>query len=304
MRTYLECVPCFVRQALEAVRFVTDDEAVHAEVLRQVLRAAADMDMSLAPPAMGHQIHSLIRRLTDKADPYLDVKQRFNRFAMGLYPEMRRRVEQAADPLETAARLAIAGNIIDFGVDSTLEESAVHETIKRAMSEPLCGSVDGWRDAASEARDILFLADNAGEIVFDRVLIEALPSHKVTVAVKGGPVINDATMDDARAAGLVGRVAVIDTGSDAPGTLLDTCSDAFRRRFDLADMVVAKGQANYETLSDTGRRVFFLLMAKCPVIARDLECEQGALIARQCDAAVGRGTVDTNPGRDRKQQQA
>jgi len=285
MRTYLDCIPCIVRQALDAARFVTDDETVHAKVLRQVLRATSEMDMSLAPPAMGHEIHRLIRRLTGEADPYLAVKQRYNRLALGLYPEMKARVEEAANALEMAARLAIAGNVIDFGVASDVTESAIDETIERAMTQPLRGNVDRLRDAAAEAHDVLFLADNAGEIVFDRVLIETLPTEKVTVAVKGGPVINDAGMDDARAAGLVGRVAVIDTGSDAPGTLLETCSDAFRRRFDVAGMVIAKGQANYETLSDAGRPVFFLLMAKCAVIARDLGCEQGALILHRSDAA-------------------
>ena len=281
MRTYLDCIPCFVRQALDAVRFVTDDEAIQAEVLRKVLRAASEMDMRMAPPAMGQQIHRLIRRLTGQDDPYRDVKDRFNRFAMGLYPEMKARVEAAADPLAAAVRVAIAGNVIDFGVRSDLTEAAVRETIDRAMGEPICGSVDDLRGAAAEARDILFLADNAGEIVFDRVLIETLPTEKVTVVVKGRPVINDATIDDARAAGLIGRVAVIDNGSDAPGTLLDTCSDALRKRFDDADLVIAKGQGNYETLSDSEREILFLLMAKCPVIARDLGCEQGTLILRR-----------------------
>jgi uncharacterized protein with ATP-grasp and redox domains len=281
MRTYLDCIPCFVRQALDAVRFVTDDEGVHAEVLRQVLRAASEMDMRMAPPAMGQQIHRLIRRLTGRDDPYRDVKNRFNRFAMGLYPEMKARVEAAADPLAAAVRVAIAGNVIDFGVRSDLTEAAVRETIDRAMGEPICGSVDDLRDAAAEARDILFLADNAGEIVFDRVLIETLPTEKVTVVVKGRPVINDATINDARAAGLIGRVVVIDNGSDAPGTLLETCSDALRKRFDDADLVIAKGQGNYETLSDSEREILFLLMAKCPVIARDLGCEQGALILQR-----------------------
>ena len=281
MRTYLDCIPCFVRQALDAVRFVTDDEAIQAEVLRKVLRAASEMDMRMAPPAMGQQIHRLIRRLTGQDDPYRDVKDRFNRFAMGLYPEMKARVEAAADPLAAAVRVAIAGNVIDFGVRSDLTEAAVRETIDRAMGEPICGSVDDLRGAAAEARDILFLADNAGEIVFDRVLIETLPTEKVTVVVKGRPVINDATIDDARAAGLIGRVVVIDNGSDAPGTLLDTCSDALRKRFDDADLVIAKGQGNYETLSDSGREILFLLMAKCPVIARDLGCEQGTLILRR-----------------------
>ena len=270
-----------MRQTLDAVRFVTDDEAIQMEVLRKVLRAASEMDMRMAPPAMGQQIHRLIRRLTGQDDPYRDVKDRFNRFAMGLYPEMKARVEAAADPLAAAVRVAIAGNVIDFGVRSDLTEAAVRETIDRAMGEPICGSVDDLRGAAAEARDILFLADNAGEIVFDRVLIETLPTEKVTVVVKGRPVINDATIDDARAAGLIGRVAVIDNGSDAPGTLLDTCSDALRKRFDDADLVIAKGQGNYETLSDAGREILFLLMAKCPVIARDLGCEQGTLILRR-----------------------
>ena len=270
-----------MRQTLDAVRFVTDDEAIQAEVLRKVLHAASEMDMRMAPPAMGQQIHRLIRRLTGQGDPYRRVKDHFNRFAMDLYPDLMVRVERSSDPLATAVRLAIAGNVIDFGVNSTLSESTLRETIERAMTEPLRGSVDELRDAAAEANDILFLADNAGEIVFDRVLIETLPTEKVTVVVKPQPVINDATIEDARAAGLTDRVDVMDNGSDAPGTLLGECSEPFRRRFHEADMVIAKGQGNYETLSDAERPVFFILMAKCPVIAGHLGCEQGSLIIQR-----------------------
>lgn len=270
-----------MRQTLDAVRFVTDDEAVHAEVLRKVLHAASEMDMRMAPPAMGQQIHRLIRQCTGQGDPYRRVKDHFNRFAMDLYPDLMVRVERSSDPLATAVRLAIAGNVIDFGVNSTLSESALRETIERAMTDPLRGSVDGLRDAAAEADDILYLADNAGEIVFDRVLIETLPTEKITVVVKAQPVINDATIEDARAAGLTDRVAVMDNGSDAPGTLLGECSETFRRRFREADMVIAKGQGNYETLSEAARPVFFILMAKCPVIAGHLGCEQGSLIVQR-----------------------
>ncbi len=285
METYLDCIPCFVRQALDAVRFVTDDEAVQAEVLRKVLRAASEMDMRMAPPAMGQKIHRLIRQCTGQGDPYREVKDRFNRFAMALYPDLTLRVARSSDPLATAVRLAIAGNVIDFGVNSTLTEADVRGVIERAMSAPLRGSVDELRDAAAEARDILFLADNAGEIVFDRVLIETLPTEKITVVVKAQPVINDATIQDARAAGLTDRVAVMDNGSDAPGTLLGECSETFRRRFHQADMVIAKGQGNYETLSDAERSVFFILMAKCPVIAGHLGCEQGSLIIQRTAAS-------------------
>ena len=281
MRTYLDCLPCFVRQTLEAARFVTDDEAVHADVLRQVLRAASEMDMAMAPPAMGQHIHRLIREATGNADPYREVKERFNRLAMGLYPELKRRVAAADDPLEAAVRLAIAGNIIDFGVSATVSEASVGATIDRALRDPLVGAVDGLRHAAAEAEDILYLADNAGEIVFDRVLIETLDAPNLAVGVKSEPVINDATVEDAAAAGLTDRWEIIENGSDAPGTLLETCSAAFRERFMAADLVIAKGQGNYETLSEAPRPVWFILMAKCPVIAGHLGCDVGSLVIRE-----------------------
>ncbi len=280
MRTFLDCIPCFVRQALDATRFVTDDVSVHERVLREVLRAASAMDMRATPPEMGLRIHRAIRELTGVADPYREVKERFNRAALALYPELKERVAEADDPLEAAARLAIAGNIIDFGVQSTLDEAEVAATIRSALAEPLVGSVEALRQAVERAGSILYLADNAGEIVCDRVLIEELPLDRVAVAVKGGPIINDATLADAEAAGLTGLVEVIDNGSDAPGTLLGTCSAAFRRRFEQADAVIAKGQANYETLSEADHDLFFLLKAKCAVIARDLACPVGSLVLR------------------------
>ncbi len=281
MRTYLDCLPCFVRQTLEAVRFVTDDEAVHAEVLRRILREAGEMDLHTAPPVMGQRIHRLIREVTGNADPYRQVKERFNRLALGMYPDLKRRVEAADDPLEAAVRLAIAGNIIDFGVSAAIDEGAVEETIDRALHDPLVGSVDDLRQAAADAGEVLYLADNAGEIVFDRLLIETLDADNLAVGVKGEPVINDATAEDAETAGLAGRWEVVANGSDAPGTLLEACSAAFRARFEGADLVIAKGQGNYETLSEAPRPVWFVLMVKCPVIAGDIGCEVGSLVVRQ-----------------------
>jgi hypothetical protein len=127
---------------------------------------------------------------------------------------------------------------------------------------------------------VLYLGDNAGETVFDRVLIEAL-EPPVLYAVKGGPVLNDATLDDALAAGLETCATIIDNGSRAPGTVLDLCSAEFRGAFDAAPLVIAKGQANYETLSEAGPRVFCLLQAKCPVIAEDMRVPVGSTIVRR-----------------------
>ena len=281
MKTSLDCLSCFLRQAVESARFVTKDEAVHREVLREVLHAAAELDLDQSPPRMAQKIHRVIRRASGSIDPYRAAKKHFTAVALAMYPVLVREVEGAEDSLEAAVRMAIAGNIIDVGAGYSLDESTVHEAVAHAWTAPLNGNLAELREAAERAKTILFLADNAGETVFDRLLIEQLGPEKVTVAVKGSPILNDATREDAEEAGLVGWVEVIDNGSDAPGTILDDCSEPFRRRFERADLVLAKGQGNYETLGEAPREVFFLLKAKCPVVTRDLRCELGDLILRR-----------------------
>jgi len=282
MQIYLDCIPCFVRQALDAAKMATDDKKIHEQVVRQVLVLANELDMSQSPPAIGQQIHRLIREMVGQDDPYHGIKRRFNNLALRLYPELRKQIVSSNNPLETAIRLAIAGNIIDFGVNGSVNES----DLNKAISESLTADFDSrqlqsFQDAIEQAEGILYLADNAGEIVFDRLLIEQLPYEKVTVVVKAMPVINDATMEDAVVAGLPRIVEVIDNGSDGPGTTLESCSQTFRNRFAKADFVIAKGQGNYETLSDVDKNITFILKAKCSVIAKDLGCEVGEMILRR-----------------------
>ena len=285
MRTYFDCIPCFVRQSLDAVRLMTSDESIHEHVVRNILRLAADLDMSQSPPVMGQKIHRLIRELVGMEDPYHKIKKQFNELALKLYSELRKLIIESEDPLETAIRLAIAGNIIDFGFNSKLQESELEKTISECLAAEFSGmQLKPFQQVVNEAEEILYIADNAGEIIFDRLLIEQLPYEKVTVAVKGKPVINDATMEDAEVAGLTRIVEVIDNGSDAPGTILESCSRYFRDRFARADLVIAKGQGNYETLSEVNKNIFFILKAKCSVIARDLECEVGEMILRRSKA--------------------
>jgi uncharacterized protein with ATP-grasp and redox domains len=130
----------------------------------------------------------------------------------------------------------------------------------------------------NSAKKILYLVDNTGEIFFDKLLIQQMPNDKMTFVVRGYPVINDATLIDAKIAGLTEMVEVIDNGSDAPGTILEDCSKEFLRHFSDADLIIAKGQGNYETLSNSNKCIFFILKAKCPVIARDIGCEIGSLV--------------------------
>jgi len=279
MKTALDCIPCFTRQALDAARMVSTEASVHEDVARRVLALAAEMDFAQPPPVVGRDIHRIIRAVTGVVDPYRDIKERFTRFALSLYPSLAERVANSDDRLETAVRLAIAGNVIDLGVESDITEEAIERGVEEMLSGRIAGAaLEAFRERVAEASDILYIADNAGEIVFDRLLIEELQPTPVTVVVRGHPVINDATRADAEAAGLDGRVEIIDNGSDAPGTVLTDISPECRRRFDRADLVIAKGQGNYETLSEVDREVFFLLKAKCPVIADDIGCETGSIV--------------------------
>ena len=278
MKTYLDCIPCFIRQTLDAVRVATTDPALHELALREILKAAGEVDFSLPPPLMGHRIHHLIRTLTNVPDPYKLLKDQYNTYVLGLYPALKELVEGSPGPIETAARLAIAGNIIDFGATIKVDQSIVDKTIESSLGDKLFGSMAEFQAAVNSAGRILYIGDNAGEIVFDRLLIEQLPTERVTFVVRGGPVINDVTMADAMDTGMTELVKVIDNGSDVQGIILEECSEEFRQSFAKADLVIAKGQGNYETLSGVEKPIFFLLKSKCSVVAGHIGCDLGSMV--------------------------
>ena len=287
MESTLDCIVCFVRQSLDAARMVSQDPSVHERILREVLQWTTRMDMRTPPPVIGQRIHRLLKEASGNADPYREVKEQSNRMALALLPDLRTMVENDADPLIMALRLALAGNVIDLGVSSAISASDIRDAVDQATTEPLVGPLAQFKRATAAARSILYLADNAGEIVFDRLLVEQLGPGRVTLAVRGAPVINDATLDDAKAAGFEELVPIVENGSDAPGTLLADCSDDFRRRFEAADLIIAKGQGNFETLSMEKRNIFFLFKAKCSVIADHVGLPQGThvLAVPQCSGA-------------------
>ncbi|MBN1453969.1 MAG: DUF89 family protein [Anaerolineales bacterium] len=281
MKTSLDCIPCLLRQSLEAARMVSTDIAVHEQIIRDVLHWTGAIDLNQTPPAMAQRIHRRLREITGGNDPYRQAKDRLNSLALELIPELRAKIEAAKDPLVMATRLAIAGNVMDMGVNGNLTEADVCHAMNLALTEPFFGELDRFRQAITEAQSILYLADNAGEIAFDRLLVEQLSSKRVTVVVRGAAVINDATLIDARAVGLDKIAEVIDNGSDAPGTILSDCHPEFRQRFAKADLIITKGQGNFESLSDEPGNLFFLFKAKCPVIANQIKQPVGTQILTQ-----------------------
>jgi hypothetical protein len=290
MRLNLECIPCFARQVVEAVEMATPDPVLREQVIRAGLRRLAEIPFDKTPVHIGTEIHRGIRRQLESPDPYHDLKARTNRAALQLYPRLKEIVAGSPDGFAVAVRLAIAGNSIDFAYREVNSPLNLEEVIEDSLHRPLAiDDVAQLRAAVRGSSSILYLTDNAGEIVFDRVLIEAIPDfqERVTVAVRGEPVINDATLEDARQAGLVGLVRVIENGSDAPGTILDACNEAFRRTWRQADLVIAKGQGNYESLSDVDHQCFFLLRAKCHLVAGDLGVERGDVVVSRRDGGGG-----------------
>ncbi|MDX2507777.1 MAG: ARMT1-like domain-containing protein [Gammaproteobacteria bacterium] len=278
MKTYLDCYPCFLRQALSAARRAGAPEDQQRLILLNTMEELQALPADATPPQMAYRIHQQIRQQTNTIDPYRQAKDNATQQALALYPQLKAMVSKAIDPLETALRIAIAGNIIDLGVAESYDLEA---TLDRVLIQPFAiNDMSSLRTSLAESRAILYLADNAGETVFDRVLMETL-DHSITYVVKGGPIINDAICEDAVAAGIDQVAEIIDNGSDAVGTLLDDCSESFRKRFELAELIIAKGQANYESLSGSSAPLFFLLQAKCSVIAQDLGVSEGAVVLKQ-----------------------
>jgi uncharacterized protein with ATP-grasp and redox domains len=244
------------------------DEALHLEIAREAMAEVAKVNLDEAPPVMAKRIKRIVERRTGQKDLYLKEKDISTKLALELLPDLRRRIAEApADKkFEIAARLSIAGNIIDYGTDRHFKPETIKAKIEEALSEPLdTAAVETLRLSLDSAKNILFLADNCGEAVLDRLLIEPY-RHKTTLAVRGGPILNDVTRREIEMSGLEGFAKIIDTGDSTPGIDLSESSEEFLDAFRRADLIIAKGQGNFETLSETDRPVIFLFRAKCKVV--------------------------------------
>jgi uncharacterized protein with ATP-grasp and redox domains len=279
MRTDLECLPCIVRQSLQGAIQATSDEAVHETVVFRAIQAIKEVSLADPSPVMIGTIHRIIREVTGNDDPYKEAKEICNHRALALYPELKKLIRQASNPLETALRIAIAGNVIDFVVDPNADHTKLVPAVEESLAAPISPeTLDEFSNAVECSKKILYLGDNAGEIVFDRLFIEVLPTEKITYVVRGSPVVNDVTFLDAEQSGISRIVEVIANGSDIPGTILKECSESFQCRFQEADLVISKGQGNYESLDEIHKNIFFLFKVKCSVAATHLGREIDSLV--------------------------
>lgn len=278
MKLYLDCIPCFIQQALRAGRMATSDEKKLKQILDKTGEMIKTISMHATPAEIGMNIYRIVSEVTGVRDPYKKIKQQHIAETKSIYPGLEKILATSEDKLLTAIRIAIAGNVIDLGVKKTFD---IVKNVESILKQDFAiFDYSAFKTQLEKTEDILYIGDNVGESVFDKILIKEL-KKPVKFAVRSIPIINDVTMEDAIDSGLDKVADLIDSGCKAPGIILNQSTNNFREIFNTSGLVISKGQGNFEGLSDCNRQVFFLLKTKCPVISNHLGVQDGSIILKE-----------------------
>ncbi len=274
MKIHLDCIPCLQKQVLQAARLATEDSTIQKQILQEAMKTILNSDWETRTILLAYETQAIVSRLTGKDDPYTEVKKKYNRIVLNLYPELEEKVKNANDPLLMACKLAIAGNIIDFGA---LKPFNVNKAINKAVNSLLTvNHVKQLHLQLTTANSLIYIADNTGEIVFDKLLLETiLQSYnvkRIIFVVKEEPILNDAMRIDAEEVGIsqIPQVELYEVGRDRR-------DPKFLSFLKQADVVISKGQANFEDLHDIDF-IYFLLILKCEVIAKETGLPEGSTL--------------------------
>ena len=281
MNVALDCIPCYMKQIINTLAQTEINDEKARELIHQTLPLLPRLDPQGTPAENSTIILRKVNELLGIEDPFHSAKMESNELALKLLPQLKERIRQSTDPLLMSLQIAVAGNIIDMGI---LKDYDVEESIREAIEKNFArDDYASFQQRLKDAREIIILGDNSGEIAFDRLLAEQLSEMgiEVTYVVKDRPILNDATMEDAAYVGMTEQIRVISNGSGYLGTILKDCSEEFKQAYKKADLVISKGQANYESLEALGeedRRLYFLLRAKCEIVAKSLGVQLGEMV--------------------------
>lgn len=281
MRLQDKCLPCVVNQVIKVANITGIN--TKEELLREVFTYLSKMNFDETTPEIIGEIFEMIKRHTNNPDPYKETRNYYNTMFMELLPEFESKIEQAENSFMSAIRYAIVGNIIDFNpIHNTLLEDIYDCFDKMEQLELAIDDSHALLKDISNAGTLLYLGDNCGEICMDKILLKKIkelnPKVKLLFGVRGKPVVNDSISEDAYSVGIDEYAEIIDNGDGSLGTVLNRTSPAFKEVYKKADVVIAKGQANYECLSEENKNIYFLLMTKCDVIAKDIGVEEKKMI--------------------------
>jgi len=280
MKAQPECFCCSIRQAQEATEIAGRDKNTIWKVSQEVCAVYARADQNWTPAYMTTLAHNVTKKMVGIEDIFYQIKRGHNRAALQIYPQLKSWVGKGENRLERAVKVAIAGNLIDLGVYRDIKVEKVLEEIDYAQWGRY--QFASWVEDLNNARTLIYVGDNAGEIVFDRILLEEIsPGRKIFFVVKGGPVSNDALLEDAQEAGIDKIAEILTTGQPEVGIALERAPLSLQKLWKGADMIISKGQGNFETLSEEEGNIYFLLKAKCIPVARELGVRQGALVLQK-----------------------
>ena len=274
MKISYECGPCFLRQAKEALDLSTDDENLKMEVMEDIFQFLGEnFRLDTNSNSTGSAMHNMIKQKTGCKDPYYQEKIEGNEIALKYLPDVKRIIEEDGS-LENHVKIAIIGNILDFGA-FTLDDD-IESVIKTALKKDLAvKDIEEFENSLKMNEKVLYLVDNTGEIVFDKLLLAKIKEYDIdiTIAVKSEPILNDACMKEALDAGLDEFGDIVEIGCGTVGYVDSEISEEFREIFDNHKFIISKGMGNYEGLTEidlSGKDVYFLLCAKCNTISRDI----------------------------------
>ena len=271
------CIYCLMKSYGNRLEKADIPVTAKEQFTRGMLGILNEKWYGISAPDCARDIQSLYRSVINDPDPFREIKRESNDTVLEMYGELEKMVGSSPDRFLTAVRLAIAGNIIDFAVHDHCD---LHGTMDQVLNSDFAIDHTGrMREELRKAQRVLYIGDNAGEIVFDKLLITEMLHPGLTFSVRGAPAINDATMEDAEYVGMTGVTRVISSGYDAPTTVVSKSGDVFRRYYEEADLIISKGQGNLEGLiGEHDRRIYFLLMVKCDVIAEYLGVKKGSYV--------------------------
>jgi uncharacterized protein with ATP-grasp and redox domains len=271
------CFFCFVRAFERLLNKEEISSDAKGSFITEMINLYLHSRNNFFAPIFSRELHHILRGYTNNPDPYHEEKIENNKQALLMLPDLEDTILKSKDPFNTALRIAIAGNILDFAANDTFNLQA---TVQKALtSEFVIDHSEQLKNELERADKVLYIGDNAGKILFDKLFILTIDHPDMTYVVRGAPILNDVTMEDAEFAGIWEIARVISNGYDAPSTIPDKSSKEFQKYFREADIIISKGQGNLEGLLDLNdKRIFFLLMVKCDVIAEFLKVPKNSLV--------------------------
>ena len=278
MRSHPECLPCLAKNVLDIAKLLSDDEAEQVSLLRGGMSCLASCDMRMPPPFHLHEVWDLAQASAKNANPnpYAELKKASTRLALEVASHLGDLPNYNPESFEDRLRLATAGNILDFGIYRNLDKETALNAIADAFKREIdLKAVARLEQKILDAKSIMYILDNCGEAVFDRIFMQP-HQDKVTYATRGGFTLNDITRAELKESGFE-NCKVLDSGNNIPGTILEYCCADFRKAFDSADLIIAKGQGNFETLESTEKPIAFLFMAKCTTVCGKLGARQNSV---------------------------